>query len=69
MKFSIPGHEGKLQCGDGQTADFAGATTMSFEGTTTCLVRIGSGKGAVQVSKSATVTCSEDAGKVSCGGN
>jgi hypothetical protein len=69
VKFSIPGHEGKLQCGDGQTADFAGATTMSFEGTTTCLVRIGSGKGAVQVSKSATVTCSEDAGKVSCGGN
>ncbi|MFN7145369.1 MAG: hypothetical protein ACK4YP_16470 [Myxococcota bacterium] len=68
MKFSTPGREARLQCGDGQTADFAGATTMSFSSTTTCLVRIDSGKGAVQVSRSAVVTCSEDAGKVTCSG-
>ncbi len=68
VKFSTPGREAKLQCGDGQTSEFAGATTMSFSGTTTCLVRIDSGKGAVQVSRTATVTCSEDAGKVTCAG-
>lgn len=68
VKFVTPGREGKLQCGDGQTAEFAGATTMSFTTTTTCLVRIGQGKGPAQVSKTATVTCTEDNGKVSCTG-
>ncbi len=68
VKFSAPGREGRLQCGDGQTADFAGATTMSFETTTTCLVRIDKGKGTVTVSKSAMVSCTEDAGLVACSG-
>jgi hypothetical protein len=68
VKFSTPGREGRLRCGDGQTAEFAGATTMSFSGTVTCLVQIDKGRGTVQVSKNATVTCSEDAGKVTCSG-
>lgn len=68
VKFSAAGREGKLQCGDGQTAEFAGAATMTFATTTTCLVRIGTGRGAVQVSRSASVNCTEDAGKVSCTG-
>jgi hypothetical protein len=41
---------------------------MSFTGTVTCLVRIDSGKGAVQVSRTATINCTEDAGKVTCTG-
>ncbi len=68
VKFSTPGREAKLQCGDGQSTSFAGSTTLSFTGTVTCLVRIDSGKGAVQVTKSAQYTCSEDAGKVLCSG-
>lgn len=69
VRFSVPGREGRVQCGDGQTASFAGATTMTFTGgTVTCLVAIDKGKGAVQVSRNGTVTCSEDAGKVTCSG-
>lgn len=68
VKFTSPGREGKVRCGDGQTAEFSGATTLNFSGTVTCLVQIGQGRGAVQVSRSSTVTCSEDSGKVSCSG-
>lgn len=68
VKFTAPGREGKVRCGDGQTAEFTGATTLNFSGTVTCLVQIGQGRGAVQVSRSSTVTCSEDSGKVSCSG-
>lgn len=68
VKFTAPGREGKIRCGDGQTAEFAGATTLSFAGTVTCLVQIDKGRGAVQVGRSTTVTCSEDAGKVTCTG-
>lgn len=68
VKFTAPGREGKVRCGDGQTAEFSGATTLNFSGTVTCLVQIGQGRGAVQVSRSSTVTCSEDSGKVSCSG-
>lgn len=68
VKFSAPGREGKVRCGDGQTVEFTGATTLNFSGTVTCLVQIGQGRGAVQVSRSSTVSCSEDVGKVSCTG-
>ena len=68
MKFNAPGREGKIRCGDGQTAEFAGATTLSFSGTVTCLVQIDKGRGAVQISRSTTVSCSEDNGKVTCTG-
>jgi hypothetical protein len=57
-----------VQCGDGQASDFANSTTMSFSMTTTCLVRVDHGRGAVQLSHGGTVTCSEDAGRVSCSG-
>ena len=68
VKFTAPGREGKVRCGDGQTVSFSGATTLSFGGTTTCLVQIDQGRGAVQVTRSTTVTCTEDAGKVVCAG-
>jgi hypothetical protein len=57
-----------VRCGDGQTVEFTGATTLNFSGTVTCLVQIGQGRGAVQVSRSSTVSCTEDVGKVSCTG-
>ena len=66
VKWSTPGQEAKLQCGDGQTASFAGATTLSHQGPVTCLVRIGTSRGAAQVDQSTTVTCTEDAGRVNC---
>ncbi len=68
VKFTAPGREGKVRCGDGQAVSFAGSTTLSFGGTTTCLVQIDQGRGAVQVTRSTTVTCTEDAGKVTCAG-
>ena len=68
VKFTAPGREGKVRCGDGQAVSFAGSTTLSFGGTTTCLVQIDQGRGAVQVTRSTTVTCAEDAGKVTCAG-
>ncbi len=68
VKFTAPGREGKVRCGDGQVAEFTGATTLNFSGTVTCLVQIGQGRGAVQIGRSTTVTCSEDSGKVSCTG-
>jgi outer membrane biosynthesis protein TonB len=69
VRFSVPGREARVQCGDGQAADFSGATSMTFATTTTCLVKVDHGRGAVQVSQTGTVTCAEDAGKVSCSGN
>ena len=68
VRFSANGGEAKVQCGDGQTAEFAGSTSLTFVGTQTCRVRIGRGQGAVQVSRGGTVTCSDDNGKVTCTG-
>ena len=69
VKISTPGREAKVQCGDGQSAEFTGGTTLQFSGTVTCLVRMGQGRGPLQVSHSASVTCSEDGGRVTCTGS
>lgn len=69
VKFSIPGREGKIQCGDGQTAEFVGATSITFQGLTTCRVKT-SGKeakqGVVQVERASSVTCTEAGTALSC---
>jgi hypothetical protein len=69
VRFSAPGQEGKIQCGDGQSVEFVGASTMNFTGTVTCRVKVGSGMGVVQLTQAANVSCSEAAGRVSCTGS
>jgi hypothetical protein len=68
VRFSVSGAEGTINCGDGQRAEFAGSTTMSFEGTTTCLVKVDKSKGTVQVSRNASVNCTVAGDKVMCTG-
>jgi hypothetical protein len=68
VRFSVPGRDARLQCGDGQATEFSGNTTLRFTGTTTCLVKVDHGRGAIQLSQGGTVTCTEDSGKVSCSG-
>jgi len=69
VKFSVAGKEGKIQCGDGQSAEFVGGTSMSFDSVTTCRVKT-SGKdgkqGVVQVEKAGTVSCAEFGTSLSC---
>ena len=69
VKFSVAGKEGKIQCGDGQSAEFVGGTSMSFDSVTTCRVKT-SGKdgkqGVVQVEKAGSVTCAEFGTSLSC---
>lgn len=57
-----------LQCGDGQTGTFVGMTRRTFSGVTTCRIDIGDAKGAVQVSRSGTVTCAAVGATVNCSG-
>ncbi len=69
VRFSIPAREGKIQCGDGQTAEFVGSTSITFQGLTTCRVKT-SGKeakqGVIQVERASSVTCSETGTALSC---
>ncbi len=69
VKFSVPGKEGKIQCGDGQSAEFVSGTTMSFAGVTTCRVKTGgkdAKQGVIQVERGGTVTCSDFGSSLSC---
>lgn len=70
VKFSIPGKEGKVQCGDGQVAEFVGGTTMSFEGVTTCRVKVEKEKkqGVIQVDHAGTIVCNDSGSTLACGG-
>jgi hypothetical protein len=68
VRFSAPGQEGKLECGDGQTAEFVGATNLTFTAVATCRVKMGGGFTVVQVSRTATVTCSVTSGRPFCTG-
>jgi len=55
-----------VRCGDGQGATFAGTTSLRFNTVTTCVVIIEDARGAVQIDRSATVTCSKNGTSVSC---
>ncbi len=67
VRFSVPGKEGRVQCGDGQTTEFVGSTTMSFTGTVTCRVKVDKLQGVVQIERGGTVTCSDNGSVLSCG--
>ncbi len=68
IAFRALDSKAKLQCGDGQTGTFVGMTRRTFSGVTTCRIDIGDAKGAVQVSRSGTVTCSATGLTVNCSG-
>jgi len=70
VKFSVPGKEGKIQCGDGQTAEFVGGTTMTFQSVTTCKVKSDKDKkqGVIQLDHGGTITCNDFGSNLSCGG-
>ena len=70
VRFTVPGKEGVVQCGDGQQAEFVGSTTLSFQGVTTCRVVVGKDKkkAAVPVDRGGTITCTDSGGVLSCGG-
>lgn len=70
VKFSVPGKEGKVQCGDGQVAEFVGGTTMSFDGVTTCRVKVEKEKkqGVIQVDHGGTIVCNDFGSSLACGG-
>ena len=69
VRFMAQGHEAQLTCGDGQQASFVSSTQLEFEGVVTCMVQIEAARGAVQVRKAQTVTCSIAGSQVSCGGS
>ena len=71
VRFNVPGMEGTVECGNGQQAEFVGSTTLIFqgvEGVVTCIVksRKDKKKGAVQVDRGGTVTCTESDLGLSC---
>jgi hypothetical protein len=68
VRVSVPGREARLRCGDGQTVEFAGATTVTFQSTTTCLVQVDRARGTLTASQTCSATCAEADGKVMCGG-
>jgi hypothetical protein len=69
VKFNVPAKEGKIQCGDGQTSEFVGSATMSFQGLTTCRVKT-RGKegiqGVIQVERAGAITCTDAGTSLSC---
>jgi hypothetical protein len=69
VRFSVPASEGKIQCGDGQTAEFVGATSMTFQSLTTCRVKTGgkdARQGVIQVERAGSITCTEAGTALSC---
>jgi hypothetical protein len=68
VRFNVPGKEGRIQCGDGQTAEFVGSTNLSFDGTVTCRVKADKKQGVVQLEKAATITCTDAGTVLNCGG-
>jgi len=56
-----------VQCGDGQTAEFVGSTSMSFTGTVTCRVKVDKKQGVVQIDRGGTITCSDNGVSLTCG--
>jgi hypothetical protein len=58
-----------ISCGDGQSGSFVGRTRRKFTGVTTCRVDIGDAKGAVQVRRAGTMTCSVVESDVRCVGS
>ncbi len=68
VRVSAPGREARIRCGDGQAAEFAGATSLSFTSMQTCVVQIGRGRGALTVSGGCSAVCTEENGRVTCAG-
>lgn len=68
VRFNVPGKEGRVQCGDGQDAEFVGSTNLSFEGSVTCRITADKKRGAVQLDHGTTVNCSDVGTVLSCGG-
>ena len=68
VRFSVPGKEGRIQCGDGQDAEFVGSTSLSFEGSVTCRITADKKRGAVQLDHATSVSCSDVGTVLSCGG-
>lgn len=66
VRFSSPGSEATVQCGDGQVTTFANSRSLQFTGIVTCLVKIDSGKAVVQLDRAASVTCRASGSSVSC---
>ncbi|HND34724.1 MAG TPA: hypothetical protein PLA94_32195, partial [Myxococcota bacterium] len=67
VRFSSA-NKAKVMCGDGQQAEFVGATTLSFELRTSCRVKVGNAMTAFPVGKTASVTCTEADGNLTCSG-
>jgi hypothetical protein len=68
VRVSAPGREARVRCGDGQAAEFSGATSLSFTSMQTCVVQIGHGRGALTVSGGCSAICTEENGRVTCTG-
>ena len=58
VRFVAPDAEATVTCGDGQARTFTRSTSLLFEGTVTCLVKIAGGKTVAQFDRATTVTCS-----------
>lgn len=68
VRFSIPGKEGRIQCGDGKDAEFVGSTTLSFEGNVTCRIMADKKRGVVSLERATSVSCSDAGTVLSCSG-